>query len=76
MQAEEFFVPSFLNAISEGTEDSLRSVINEPTPGIFTFEMLQPRFCELLVSEVLCVDLGLKVSCVILFLFAYLILIA
>ncbi|XP_050374944.1 2-oxoglutarate and iron-dependent oxygenase domain-containing protein CP2-like isoform X1 [Argentina anserina] len=52
MQAEEFFVPSFLNAIKEGTEDSLRSVMTEPSPGIFTFEMFQPHFCELLVSEV------------------------
>ncbi|XP_065629836.1 2-oxoglutarate and iron-dependent oxygenase domain-containing protein CP2-like [Quercus suber] len=24
----------------------------EPSPGIYTFEMLQPRFCELLLFEV------------------------
>ncbi|KAM5567829.1 2-oxoglutarate and iron-dependent oxygenase domain-containing protein CP2 [Rosa sericea] len=52
MQAEQFFVPSFLNAVNEGTEDSFRSIMVEPSPGVFTFEMLQPRFCELLVSEV------------------------
>lgn len=52
MQAEQFFVPSFLNAINEGTEDSFRSVMDEPSPGVFTFEMLQPHFCELLLAEV------------------------
>lgn len=52
MQAEQFFVPSFLNAINEGTEDSFRSVMDEPSPGVFTFEMLQPHLCELLLAEV------------------------
>nr|DAD31920.1 TPA_asm: hypothetical protein HUJ06_010770 [Nelumbo nucifera] len=47
-----FFVPSFIKAISENTEESLRSIISEPSPGVYTFEMLQPRFCELLLSEV------------------------
>lgn len=75
MQAEQFFVPSFLDAINEGTEDSFRSILNEPSPGIFTFEMLQPCFCELLVSEVSCLGLGVYLSCIFVFLFAYLILI-
>lgn len=52
MQAANFFVPSFLRAISENTEESLRSIMNEPSPGVYTFEMLQPHFCELLFSEV------------------------
>ncbi|KAH0991039.1 hypothetical protein GBA52_002522 [Prunus armeniaca] len=52
MQAAQFFVPSFLKAINENTEDSLRSIMAEPAPGIYTFEMLQPYFCELLLSEV------------------------
>ncbi|KAK4773391.1 hypothetical protein SAY87_028410 [Trapa incisa] len=47
-----FFVPSFLKAINENTEESFRSIMSEPTPGIFTFEMFQPRFCELILSEV------------------------
>lgn len=47
------FVPSFLKAISDNTEESFRSIMSEPSPGIFTFEILQPRFCELLLSEVL-----------------------
>ncbi|XP_027343645.1 uncharacterized PKHD-type hydroxylase At1g22950-like [Abrus precatorius] len=47
-----FFVPKFLKAINDNTEQSFRSIMSEPAPGIFTFEMLQPHFCELLVSEV------------------------
>ncbi|XP_061374570.1 2-oxoglutarate and iron-dependent oxygenase domain-containing protein CP2-like [Gastrolobium bilobum] len=47
-----FFVPMFLKAISDNTDQSFRSIMSEPAPGIFTFEMLQPHFCELLLSEV------------------------
>ncbi|GLU12958.1 hypothetical protein SLE2022_296110 [Rubroshorea leprosula] len=49
---EAFFVSSFLKAINDNGEESFRSIMSEPSPGVFTFEMLQPRFCELLVSEV------------------------
>ncbi|XP_051146314.1 2-oxoglutarate and iron-dependent oxygenase domain-containing protein CP2-like [Andrographis paniculata] len=52
LNASNFFVPSFIEAINENTEQSFRSILSEPSPGIFTFEMLQPRFCELLMSEV------------------------
>lgn len=52
MHAANFFVPSFLNAINENTEQSFRSILSKPSPGVYTFEMLQPRFCELLLSEV------------------------
>ncbi|KAK7320137.1 hypothetical protein RJT34_04871 [Clitoria ternatea] len=52
LDPSKFFVPTFLKAIKKNTEQSFRSIISEPSPGIFTFEMLQPRFCELLVSEV------------------------
>ncbi|KAJ6291048.1 hypothetical protein OIU76_023156 [Salix suchowensis] len=52
MHPVAFFVPSFMKAINDNTEDSLRSIISEPSPGVLTFEMLQPRFCELLVAEV------------------------
>ncbi|KAH9763709.1 2-oxoglutarate and iron-dependent oxygenase domain-containing protein CP2 [Citrus sinensis] len=47
-----FFVPPFVKAIQDNTEESFRSIISEPSPGVFTFEMLQPRFCELLLAEV------------------------
>ncbi|KAF5181018.1 2-oxoglutarate and iron-dependent oxygenase domain-containing protein [Thalictrum thalictroides] len=52
MHPTTFFVPSFIKAITENTEESLRSIISEPSPGVYTFEMLQPDFCELLLSEV------------------------
>ncbi|XP_062117007.1 2-oxoglutarate and iron-dependent oxygenase domain-containing protein CP2 [Humulus lupulus] len=52
MHPASTFVPSFLKAISDNTEESFRSIMSEPSPGVFTFEMLQPGFCELLLSEV------------------------
>ncbi|KAK9105843.1 hypothetical protein Scep_022687 [Stephania cephalantha] len=52
MHPTSFFVPSFLKAVTANTEESFRSIIAEPSPGVYTFEMLQPHFCELLLSEV------------------------
>ena len=52
MDAESFFVPSFLRAIKENTEASFRSIMAEPCKGVYTFEMLQPQFCKKLMSEV------------------------
>ncbi|KAK3036726.1 hypothetical protein RJ639_030550 [Escallonia herrerae] len=52
MQAANFFVPSFLKAINDNAEESFRNIMSEPSPGVFTFEMLQPRFCEMLLAEV------------------------
>ncbi|XP_024021599.1 uncharacterized PKHD-type hydroxylase At1g22950 [Morus notabilis] len=52
MQASNFFVPSFLKAITENMEESFKSITTELTPGVYSFEMLQPHFCELLLSEV------------------------
>ncbi|XP_050902209.1 2-oxoglutarate and iron-dependent oxygenase domain-containing protein CP2 isoform X2 [Lathyrus oleraceus] len=47
-----FFVPTFLKAISDNTEQSFRSIISEPSPDILVFQMFQPDFCELLLSEI------------------------
>ncbi|KAJ1689850.1 hypothetical protein LUZ63_014005 [Rhynchospora breviuscula] len=47
-----FFLPSFLKAMSDNTEESIRSIMSEPSPGIFTFPMLQPSFCQMLLEEV------------------------
>ena len=52
MNPAAFFVSSFTKAISENTEEAFRSIISEPSPGVLTFEMLQPRFCEMLLDEV------------------------
>lgn len=53
MHAPSVLVPSFVKAVRDNTEASFRSIMAEPIPGIYTFEMLQPRFCEMLLSEVL-----------------------
>lgn len=52
MHAADFFVPSFLQAINENTETGFRNIMSEPSPGVFTFEMVQPRLCEMLLAEV------------------------
>lgn len=52
MHATDFFVPSFIKAISEKTEESFRNIMSEPFPGILKFELLQPRFCEMMLEEV------------------------
>ncbi|KAF3431947.1 hypothetical protein FNV43_RR26683 [Rhamnella rubrinervis] len=52
MHAENFFVPSFLKAIKDDKEGGFRSIMFQPSPGVYTFEMLQPNFCEMLLSEV------------------------
>ena len=76
MHAQNFFVPSFLKAISENSEESFRNIMSEPSPGVFTFEMLQPRFCEMLLAEVLAASLllfagNLLLLCSLAFLFSY-----
>jgi len=57
MNAEKFFTPSFLCAIEENTEEGFRNIMEEPCPGIFTFDMLRPKFCEKLIREVLHISL-------------------
>lgn len=53
MNPTTFFVPAFLKAINDNTEQSFRNIMSEPCPGIFVFEMLQPGFCNSLLEEVL-----------------------
>lgn len=83
MRAANFFLPSFIKAINENTEDSFRNIMSEPSPGVFTFEMLQPRFCEMLLAEVLSLwccyifsNTPLAFLCSLAFLFSYQVLIA
>ncbi|RZC74839.1 hypothetical protein C5167_050322 [Papaver somniferum] len=52
MDPATFFVQSFVEAINKNTEESLRSIISEPSPGVYTFEMLHQDFCKMLLSEV------------------------
>ncbi|PWA29238.1 2-oxoglutarate (2OG) and Fe(II)-dependent oxygenase superfamily protein [Artemisia annua] len=53
MNSSMFFVPSFHKAFSNPDKDqSIKDIISQPAPGVVTFDMLQPRFCEMLLSEV------------------------
>ncbi|KAG1346953.1 putative PKHD-type hydroxylase [Cocos nucifera] len=52
MEPTTFFMPPFIKAINDNTEESFRSIMSEPSPGVYTFAMLQPNFCELLLEEV------------------------
>lgn len=55
LNATTFFVPSFIKAFMAGDnhrDESIRSIMSEPAPGVYTFHMLQPRFCEMLLAEV------------------------
>ncbi|KAD4983068.1 hypothetical protein E3N88_19739 [Mikania micrantha] len=50
-----FFVESFLRAFSAPEkiiDECIRDIINEVAPGVYTFDMLQPGFCEMLIREV------------------------
>ncbi|MFS8018030.1 putative oxoglutarate/iron-dependent dioxygenase [Helianthus anomalus] len=55
LNATNFFTPSFIKAFMVGDhirDESIKSIMSEPAPGIYTFNMLQPHFCEMLVAEV------------------------
>lgn len=52
LDPERFFVASFLDAIADGTEDAFRKILTEHSPGVFTFGILQPSFCDMLMEEV------------------------
>lgn len=52
MRPSSFFLPTFLEAIRTNTEESFRSIMTEPVPGVYSFAMLQPNFCEMLLQEV------------------------
>lgn len=67
MAIEKFFTPRFMKAVNENSEAGYRSIMAEPCPGVFTFEIFQPHFCELLLSEVS----ALKVTYVCFFFFFF-----
>jgi hypothetical protein len=52
LDPSSFFAPSFLGAFSRKSEPNFRSSMVESYPGIFTFEMFKPQFCEMLLAEV------------------------
>jgi len=52
LNPEYFFVQSFIDAVKENTEESFKRILSEPSPGVYTFDMFQQGFCELLINEV------------------------
>jgi len=52
MHPSAFFLPTFLEAVRSNSEESFRSFMTEPIPGVYSFAMLQPTFCEMLLEEV------------------------
>ncbi|KAG2589009.1 hypothetical protein PVAP13_5NG352100 [Panicum virgatum] len=52
MHPSTFFLPTFLEAVRSNSEESFRSFMTEPIPGVYSFAMLQPTFCEMLLEEV------------------------
>ncbi|XP_047340762.1 2-oxoglutarate and iron-dependent oxygenase domain-containing protein CP2-like [Impatiens glandulifera] len=52
MNAEDFFVPDFVKAVKDNTEESYRKIMAEPLSGVFVFDMFQQTFCQMLLSEV------------------------
>ncbi|KAL6608008.1 hypothetical protein ACP70R_041071 [Stipagrostis hirtigluma subsp. patula] len=52
MHPSSFFLPSFLEVVRSNSEESFRSIMTEPSPGVYSFAMLQPTFCEMLLEEV------------------------
>eukprot|EP00897_Mesotaenium_endlicherianum_P003705 jgi/Mesen1/3362/ME000191S02499 len=52
LDPERVFAASFAAAVAEGTEAAFRRVLTEHAPGVFSFPMLRPAFCSMLIEEV------------------------
>ncbi|CAH1430336.1 unnamed protein product [Lactuca virosa] len=56
LNPSSFFVPSFINAFMANDDvsrnQSIRNIMSELVPGVFTFDMLHPDFCAKMLAEV------------------------
>ncbi|KAJ7570937.1 hypothetical protein O6H91_01G140600 [Diphasiastrum complanatum] len=52
LNPEEFFVPSFRSAIADGSNEAIRQILIEHSPGVFSFDMLEPSLCSMIIDEV------------------------
>jgi hypothetical protein len=50
---ENIFVPSFLQALQVNTPEALQQILHEEHPGIYSFDILKPEFCNQLLEEVM-----------------------
>ncbi|KAH9322966.1 hypothetical protein KI387_017605, partial [Taxus chinensis] len=52
LNPDHLFVQTFIDAVKENTQESFKRIVTEPLPGVYTFDMLQKGFCQLLIDEV------------------------
>ncbi|KAG6541488.1 hypothetical protein Mapa_017163 [Marchantia paleacea] len=52
LDPDRFFDRTFLDAVKDGSEEALRKIITEHSPGVYTFNMLDPTFCSMMLDEV------------------------
>ena len=50
---DNILVPSFLQAIQANTPEALQQILHEEHPGIYSFDILKPEFCNQLLEEVM-----------------------
>jgi hypothetical protein len=50
---ENIFAASFLHAIELNTREALQQILYEEYPGIYSFDILKPDFCNQLLEEVM-----------------------
>ena len=50
---EDMLVPSFLQAVQVNTPEALQQILHEEYPGIYSFDVLKPEFCNQLLEEVM-----------------------
>ena len=50
---ENIFAASFLQAIQLNTREALQQILHEEYPGIYSFDILKPDFCNQLLEEVM-----------------------
>lgn len=52
----EWLHPTMANALEQGLSISWQNLVNEESPGVFSFDFLSERFCELFVEEIDCYE--------------------
>lgn len=50
----DIFVESFFKALKNNTPNSFKQILRKEHPGIYSFEIFQPLFCNQFLEEILC----------------------
>ena len=73
-------MPSFINAFMANDDvsrnQSIRNIMSELVPRVFTFDMLHPDFCAKMLAEVILIVFYFYFLYTLLFIFSYQILIS